>query len=74
MASSSSTFPLFNELCDDDTEEQMIALFWNQMAHVTILMNEVERGGSRPGKTPNLSRDYAAVHAHYKEVLLAKQH
>lgn len=53
------------DILDDDTDESMIAAFWMQMAQITLASDEVQRGGSLPGKSPNINRDYAAAHIHY---------
>lgn len=61
---SSSSKRLF-DLLKDDSQEEMIAIFWQQMAQLTVQASESTSGGSRPGKGANITRDYAGAHIHY---------
>lgn len=65
MAQSSCLSKRFWDLCDDDTDEQMVAMFWFQMAQISLSSFNVQSGGSLPGKSGNIKRDYEAGHLHY---------
>lgn len=61
----SSRLREFFEILEEDTDEQMIAVFWMQMAQIAVATLETTRGGSRPGKSRNVERNHAQAHLHY---------
>ena len=57
----------FDELLSNDDEEFAVA-FWMQMVQICILddlQNQRTHGGSTPGKSPNIQRNYSVAHTRY---------
>lgn len=53
------------DLLEDADHEEFAAALWFQMYSIALLSSKRRHGGSVPGKSPNIYRDYYSAHQHY---------
>lgn len=63
----STAIPLHYLLHDmgNDTDEDMVSAIWLRMVQLEARESNKRHGGSLPGKSANIARDYAGAHVHF---------
>lgn len=56
---------ILHNLLDNDTEEETMILYWQNMVETAMMtLENALHGGSRLGKENNINRDYKTMHLH----------